>query len=140
MTRLGATQVLSFPERSPVADDFAPGTGKYDPRLPEALARTAIESLRIRCRDAEGAATAAATAESRARAELSRMRQTCQQMLETMALEVLELRRELEARDRTAAAQRIDSRQPPAMCPAARIDDDEIPFDRIEAVLAASPL
>jgi hypothetical protein len=50
------------------------------------------------------------------------------------------LRRELQARDRTAAGQRVDSSQSPAMCPAAHVDDDEIPFDRIEAVLAASPL
>jgi hypothetical protein len=142
MTRLGATHVVSFPGGTPVAGDCAAGVaGKRGHRLPDGLVREAIESLRDRCRAAEDAATAAAAAESRARAELLRMRQVCQQMLEATALEVLELKRELQARDRMATDRGSDSSQSPAMLrPTADVTDDEIPFDRIEAVLAASPL
>lgn len=121
MTPLGATQVLALPRVPLAADD--------------------IESLRARCTAAETAATTAEAAASAARAELLQMRQTCQQMLEASALEVLELKRELQARSRVAMDRAADSSRSPEMHPAsADTAEDEIPFDRIEAVLAASPL
>jgi hypothetical protein len=139
--RVGATQLLSFPGRSPAAADVAAGvTGQGDLRTRQRLVREAIDSLRARCRAAEEAATAAALAESRARAELERTRQHCQQLLEAAALELLELKRELQPRDRLAMAPRSDSLQS-STGPQPVIDDDaEIPFDRIDAALAASPL
>jgi len=114
MARLAASQVVSF---SRVAADVA--------------ATESIESLRGRCWAAEHAARTAAAEASQARAELLRIRQTCQAMLDATALEVLELKRELQARDRAALKQRSS--------PATPRTEDEIPFDEIEAALAASP-
>jgi hypothetical protein len=106
--------------------------------MPRRLVREAIDSLRARCRAAEEVATAAALAESRARAEFERTRQHCQQMLEATALELLEVKRELQARDRLAMAPRSDSLQSSAELQPAIDEDAEILFDRIDAVLAAS--
>jgi hypothetical protein len=137
--RVGATQLVSFPGRGPVARDGGVA-GTPDPRMPQRQVREALDTLRVRCRAAEEAAAAAALAESRARAELARMRQRCQHMLEATALEVLELKRELQARDRLAMEQRLDSLRSSASPQPAANEDDEIPFDRIDAVLAASPI
>jgi hypothetical protein len=74
-------------------------------------------------------------------AELLRTREICQQMLDAMSLEVLQLRRELQARDRLAPQQQSAASGSSAAprCPARGLDD-EIPFDEIEAALAASPV
>jgi hypothetical protein len=88
-----------------------------------------IEALRAKCAAAEDAATAAVSHDPRAQAELLRTRQVFQQMLDAMSLEVLQLKRELEARDRAALPRQPDNRL-----------DAELSFDEIDAVLAASPL
>jgi hypothetical protein len=131
--------VVSFPGRSPVAAGVAAGVpGQGDLRMPQRLVREAIDSLRVRCRAAEEAATAAALAESRARAELERTRQRCQQLLEAAALELLEVKRELQARESLAMAPRSDSLESSTELQPAIDEDADIPFDRIDAVLAAS--
>ena len=120
MARVGANQVVSFPARS--------------------LAPETMESLRARFKAIEDAAAAARAEALRARAELLRVRETCQQMLDASALDVLQLTRDLQARDRVAAVpvSVCDSRATAQS--AVRGADDDIPFDVIEAALAASPL
>ena len=88
-----------------------------------------IETLRATCAAAEDAATAAVAQDSPAHAELQRMRHTFQQMLDALSLEVLLLKRELQARDRAALPRRPEHRL-----------DAEIAFDEIDALLAATPL
>ena len=78
---------------------------------------------------AEDAATAAVAQGSPAHAELLRTRQVFQQMLDAMSLEILQLKRELEARDRAVLPRQADNRL-----------DAEISFDEIDALLAATPL
>ena len=121
MARLAARQVVSFPSR--------------------ALMPESIESLREKCATAEEAATAAVAEDQPAYAELVRTRQVFQQMLDAMSLEILQLKRELQARDQAAQGQLSDS-GPPAVRrqPAARGIDDEISFDEIDALLASTPL
>jgi len=114
MARIAASQVVSFPRV-----------------IPDGAAADTIESLRGRCWAAEDAARVAVAEATRARDELARIRQACQQMLDATALELLELKRTLRVRDRATLNQR-SSPVPPRT-------EDEIPFDEIEAVLAASP-
>ncbi len=109
MPRLAASQVVLFRSRGV---------------MPES-----IEALRARCAAAEDAATAAVAQDPGAQAELHRTRQIFQQMLDAMSLEVLQLKRELEARDRAALPRPSDNRL-----------DAEISFDAIDAMLAATPL
>jgi hypothetical protein len=136
MTRLGATQVVSFPRVGAFADGSAMGRRDHlRPAHPEG-----IEALRARCSAAEHAAVTAAAAASRAREELWLTREMCQQMLETTALEILELKRELQAHDRMFRARESDNRPHQVTMPAERDQDDEIPFDLIDAILATSPL
>ena len=80
-------------------------------------------------RGRRAAATAAVAQDSSAQAELLRTRQIFQQMLDAMSLEILQLKRELEARDRAALPRQPENRL-----------DAEISFDEIDALLAATPL
>ena len=109
MERLAGSQVVSFRSRGLLADS--------------------IEALRVKCVAAEQAATAAVAQDSGAHAELLRMRQIYQEMLDAMSLEVLQLKRELEARDRAALPRQPENRL-----------DAEISFDEIDALLATTPL
>ena len=132
MARLGATQVVSFPQ-------------KHNLPLSDGLAAESIESLRGRWKAAEDAARASAAEASRARAELVRIRQVCQQMLDATALEVLQLKRELQSRERVALDQRSETSESSAIRPSAPASrfteiEAEIPFHEIEAALAASPV
>ena len=120
MTRLAASQVVSIRSRG--------------------LMAASIEALRAKCRAAEDAATAAVAQDSGAHAELLRTRQVFQQMLDAMSLEVLQLKRELQARDQAALQQQSENSQSPASPSVARRSDDEIRFDEIDALLEASPL
>src|SRR3954469_25870190 len=74
-------------------------------------------------------------------AELVRTRHIFQQKLDAMSLEILELKRKLQARDRLALGQGGDrSGAATTTHSRARGCDDEIPFDEIDAMLAATPL
>jgi hypothetical protein len=121
MARLAASQVVPFPSR--------------------ALVPESIESLREKCAAAEESATAAVAEDQPAYAELVRTRQVFQQMLDAMSLDILQLKRELQARDQASVDQPSDSGQPSAQPQrVARGIDDEISFDEIDALLAATPL
>jgi hypothetical protein len=109
MARVAASQVVSFRSRG--------------------VMQESIEALRAKCVAAEEAATAAVAPDSPAHAELLRTRQIFQQMLDAMSLEVLLLKRELEARDRAALPRQPENRL-----------DAEISFDEIDALLATTPL
>ena len=140
--------MVSFPPVPSLAAHVAGAviTRKHHHPSSDGLEGESIESLRGRLKAAEDAASASAAEASHARAELSRIRQMCQQMLDATALEVLELKRELQARDRLTLNQRSETSEPSAARPSAaasRFTDriaDDIPFHEIEAVLAASPL
>ena len=120
MARLAVSQVVSFPSCAP---------------MPES-----IESLRGKCAAAEEAATAAVAQDPRAHAELLRTRQIFQQMLDAMSLEILQLQRELQARDQAALHPRSESGESSVLPSVARGLEDEISFDEIDAVLATTPL
>ena len=121
MARLAASQVVLFPSR--------------------ALMPESIESLREKCAAAEESATAAVAEDQPAYAELVRTRQVFQQMLDAMSLEILQLKRELQARDQASVDPLSDSGPSPVQPrPVARGIDDEISFDEIDALLAATPL
>jgi hypothetical protein len=147
MARLGATQVVSFPPVSSLAAHVAAGVAAHKHNQPsfDALAAEGVESLHRRCRAAEDAARASAAEASHARAEVLRIRQVCQQMLDATALEILQLKRELQSRDRVALNQRSETSESSAIRPSAPASrfteiEAEIPFHEIEAALAASPL
>jgi hypothetical protein len=141
MSRLAVSQVVSFPRISPMADEVAAGviSAQDHPSL-RSVAAHSIELLRARCKAAEDAARAAGAEASRARAELLRTRQVCQEMLDASVLEVLQLKRELQARDEQALQQPSGSDTPAMPQSADDSGEDEIPFHKIEAALAATPL
>jgi hypothetical protein len=141
MSRLSVSQVVSFPRISPNADEVVAGviSAQDHPSL-RGVAAQSIELLRARCKAAEDAARAAGADASRARAELLRTRQVCQEMLDASVLEVLQLKRELQARDEQALHQSSRSESPAVPQPTDDSGDDEIPFHKIEAALAATPL
>jgi hypothetical protein len=121
MPRLAATQIMSFPLRGVVPES--------------------VEALRATCAAAEDAASVAIVPDSPAYAELLRTREIFQQLLDAMSLEMVQLKRELQARDRLVRA------VPAPLAPSSAVPqalvrrfDDEIRLDEIDAVLARTPL
>jgi hypothetical protein len=104
------------------------GSQRYDLSSRD-LMPDSIEPLRAKCAASDDAATAAVTQDPRAEAELVRTRQIFQQTLDAMSLELLQLKCELQARDRAALPRPTENRL-----------EAEIPFDEIDALLAATPL